>query len=81
MKPRRISNQPTYKLRSYKFSSHNYILHKVRNISWIHRSLEHKVITNQVHTETAKANSFKATHTCLVQIQCQEIVISIKSIR
>jgi hypothetical protein len=94
VKPRRISNQSTYKPRSYKFSSHSHILppsiyvcrpesvsvrktrfsrdrhlgtegvlHKIRNISWIHRSLEHKVITNQVHNEIAEANSFKATHT------------------
>jgi hypothetical protein len=62
VKPRRISNQPTYKSRSYKFSSHSHILYKVCNISWIHQSLEHKVITNQVHNEIAEANSFKATH-------------------
>jgi hypothetical protein len=30
-KSQRISNQPTYKPRSYKFSSHSHILHKVRN--------------------------------------------------
>ena len=71
MKPRRISNQSTYKLRSYKFSNHRHMLHKVRNDSWIHQSLEHKVITTQVQTEIAEANSFKATHTLLVQIQCQ----------
>ena len=47
------------------------MLHKVRNDSWIHRSLEHKVITTQVQTEIAEANSFKATHTLLVQIQYQ----------
>jgi hypothetical protein len=63
MKPRRISNQPTYKLRSYRFSSHSYILHKVRNNIKIHRSLKHKVITNQVHKKVAEANSFKTTHT------------------
>ena len=39
------------------------MLHKVCNDSWIHRSLEHKVITTQVQTEIAEANSFKATHT------------------
>ena len=39
------------------------MLHKVHNDSWIHRSLEHKVITTQVQTEIAEANSFKATHT------------------
>ena len=39
------------------------MLHKVRNDSWIHQSLEHKVITIQVQTEVAEANSFKATHT------------------
>ena len=39
------------------------MLHKVRNDSWIHQSLEHKVITIQVQTEIAEANSFKATHT------------------
>jgi hypothetical protein len=58
MKPRRISNQPTYKPRSYKFSSHRHILHKVRNNTEIHRSLEHKVITNQVQYKVAEANSF-----------------------
>ena len=63
MKPRRISNQLTYKPRSYKFSNHRPMLHKVRNDSWIHQSLEHKVITTQVQTEIAEANSFKATHT------------------
>jgi hypothetical protein len=64
MKSWKISNQPTYKPRTYKFSSHSHILHKVRNDSWIHRSLEHKVITTQVHTEIAEANSFKShTHT------------------
>jgi hypothetical protein len=70
MKSRRSSNQPTYKPRSYKFSSHNHILHKVCNITEIHQSLKHKVITNQVYNEIAKANSFKITHTRLVQIQC-----------
>ena len=39
------------------------MLHKVRNDSWIHQSLEHKVITTQVQTEVAEANSFQATHT------------------
>jgi hypothetical protein len=63
MKPRRISNQPTYKPRSYKFSSHSHILHKVHNNIITHRSLEHKVITNQVHTKVAEVNSFKTTHT------------------
>jgi hypothetical protein len=63
MKSRRISNQATYKPRSYKFSSHSHILYKVRNNIEIHRILKHKVITNQVHNEIAKANSFKATHT------------------
>jgi hypothetical protein len=63
VKPRRISNQPTYKPRSYKFSSHRHILHKVRNNIETHRSLKHKVITNQVHNKVAKANSFKTTHT------------------
>jgi hypothetical protein len=63
VKPRRISKQPTYKLRLYKFSSHNHILHKVRNNIEIHRSVKHKVITNQVHKKVAKANSFKTTHT------------------
>ena len=29
----------------------------------IHQSLEHKLITYQVRTEIAEANSFKATHT------------------
>ena len=47
------------------------MLHKVRNDSWIHQSLEHKVITTQVQTKIAEANSFKTTHTHLVQIQCQ----------
>jgi hypothetical protein len=36
----------------------------------IHRSLEHKVITTQVHTKVAEANSFGSAHTHLVQIQC-----------
>ena len=58
MKLRRISNQSTYKPRSYKFSKYRHKLHKVRN-----QSLEYKVITTQVQTEVAKANSFKATHT------------------
>ena len=71
MKPRRISNQSTYKPRSYKFSNHRHMLHKVRNDNWIHRSLEHKVITTQVQTEIAEANCFKATHILLVQLQCQ----------
>ena len=39
------------------------MLHKVCNDRWIHQSLEYKVITIQVQTEIAKANSFKATHT------------------
>ena len=47
------------------------MLHKVRNHSWVRQSLEYKVITNQVQSEIAEANSFKATHTLLVQIQCQ----------
>jgi hypothetical protein len=63
VKSRRISNQPTYKPRSYKFSSHSHILHKVRNNIETHQSLKHKVITNQVHTKIAKANSFKTSHT------------------
>ena len=63
MKPRRISNQSTYKPRSYKFSKYRHTLHKVRNHSWVHQSLKHKVITVQVQTEIAEANSFKATHT------------------
>jgi Na+/phosphate symporter len=62
MKPRRILNQPTYKPRSYKFSSHNHILHKVHNNIKTHRSLKHKVITNQVHNQVVEANSFKITH-------------------
>jgi hypothetical protein len=62
VKPRRISNQLTYKSRSYKFSSHSHILHKVRNNIEIHRSLKHKVITNQVQSKVAEANSFKTTH-------------------
>ena len=41
------------------------MLHKARNDSWIHQSLEHKVITTQVQTEIAEANSFKAIHTLL----------------
>jgi hypothetical protein len=63
MKPRWILNQPTYKPRSYKFSSHSHILHKVGNNIETHRSLKHKVITNQVHNKVAEANSFKTTHT------------------
>jgi hypothetical protein len=63
VKSRRISNQPTYKPRSYWFSNHLYMLHKVRNDSWIHRSSEHKVITNQVQINIAEASSFKTTHT------------------
>ena len=63
MKPRRISNQSTYKPRSYKFSKYRHTLHKVRNHSWVHQSLEYKVITNPVQSEIAEASSFKATHT------------------
>ena len=63
MKQRKISNQSTYKPRSYKFSKYRHMLHKVYNHSWVHQSLEYKVITNQVQTEIAEANSFKATHT------------------
>jgi hypothetical protein len=64
MKSRRISNQPTYQPRSYKFSSHSHILHKLRNIIEIHRSLKHKVITNQIHNKVAKTNSSRRyTHT------------------
>ena len=63
MKPRRISNQSTFKPRSYKFSKYRHTLHKVRNHSWVHQSLKHKVITIQVQTEIAEANSFKTTHT------------------
>ena len=47
------------------------MLHKVRNHGWVHQSLEYKVITTQVRSKLAEANSFKATHTLLVQIQCQ----------
>jgi hypothetical protein len=68
VKPRSISNQPTNKPRSYKFSSHSHILHKVRNIIEIHRSLKHKVITNQVHNKIAQASSFETSHTHLVWI-------------
>jgi hypothetical protein len=57
------------------------MLHKVRNIIETHHSLKHKVITNQVHNKEAETNSFKITHTRLVQIQCQEIIMSNKSIR
>jgi hypothetical protein len=39
------------------------MLHKVRNNIETHRSLKHKVITNQVHNKVAEANSFKTTHT------------------
>ena len=39
------------------------MLHKVRNHSWVHQSLEYKVITNPVQSEIAEANSFKDTHT------------------
>jgi hypothetical protein len=63
VKPRRISNQLTYKPRLYKFSSHSHILHKVHNNIGTYQSLEHKVITNQVHTKVAEANSFKTKHT------------------
>jgi hypothetical protein len=58
MKSRRISNQPTYKPRSYKFSSHSHILHKVHNNNELHQILKHKVITNQVHNKVAEINSF-----------------------
>jgi hypothetical protein len=68
VKPRRISNQLTYKLRSYKFNSHSHVLHKVRNILEIRRSLKHKVITNQVYNKVAKANSFEITHTLSLDI-------------
>jgi hypothetical protein len=57
-----ISNQPTYKPRSYKFSSHSHILHKVHNNIETPRTLKHKVITNQVHTKVVEANSLKITH-------------------
>jgi hypothetical protein len=63
MKLRRISNQPIYKPKLYKFSSHSHILYKVRNIIEIHRSLKHKVITNQIHKKVLEANNFKITHT------------------
>jgi hypothetical protein len=62
VKPRMISNQPTYKPRSYKFSSHSHILHKVHNNTEIRQSLKRKVITNQVRNKVAEANSFKTTH-------------------
>ena len=39
------------------------MLHKVRNHGWIHQSLEYKVITTQVQTKIAEANSCKDTHT------------------
>jgi hypothetical protein len=39
------------------------MLHKVRNNSWIHQSLEPKVITTQVQINIAEAGSFKTTHT------------------
>jgi hypothetical protein len=39
------------------------MLHKVHNDNWIHRSLEYKVITNQVYNKVAEASSFKTTHT------------------
>jgi hypothetical protein len=69
VKSRRILNQQTYKSRLYKFSRHNYILHKVRKIIEIHRSLKHKVITNQVHNKVAEANSLRLhTHPHVVQI-------------
>jgi hypothetical protein len=68
MKPQRISNHPTYKPRSYKFSSHSHILHKVCNIIEIHRSLKHKVITNQIHNKVAEAISFETSYTHLVWI-------------
>jgi hypothetical protein len=51
------------KPRSYWFSSHRHMVHKVRNDSWIHQSSEHKVITAQVQINIAKASSFKTTHT------------------
>jgi hypothetical protein len=64
MKSRRISNQPTYQPRSYKFSSHIHILYKVHNIIEIHWSLKYKVITNQVDNKVAEANSLRLhTHT------------------
>jgi hypothetical protein len=85
VKPRLISNQPTYKptykLRSYKFNSHSHILHNVYNNIEIRRSLKHKVIKNHVHNKVAEANSLKTTQTHLVQIQFQVIVMSNKSIR
>jgi hypothetical protein len=34
----------------------------------IHRSLEHKVITNQVHNKVVESSSFETTHAHLVQI-------------
>jgi hypothetical protein len=79
MKPRRISNQPTYKPRSYKFSSYSHILHKVHNIIEIHRSLKHKVITKQVHNKVAEAVVLRLhTHTSF-ELQCQLRVMSIKA--
>jgi hypothetical protein len=67
MKSQQISNQLTYKSRSYKFSSHSHILHKVHNIIEIHQSIKHKVITNQVHKKVVKANSLRLhTHTHVV---------------
>ena len=46
------------------------MLHKVRNHGWVHQSLEYKVITTQVQIEIVETNSFKATHTLLVQRRC-----------
>jgi hypothetical protein len=39
------------------------MLHKIRNNTKIHRSLKHKVITNQIQNKVAEANSLKTTHT------------------
>jgi hypothetical protein len=75
------TNQPTYKPISYKFSRHSHILHKVRNIIRIHRSLEYKVITNQIHNKVVEAISFETTHAHLVQIQWQIMIKSHKNSR
>jgi hypothetical protein len=63
MKSRRISNQPTYKSRSYKLAAIVTYYIKFATSFRIHLSSEYKVITKQVHNKVAEANSFETSHT------------------
>ena len=71
MKPRRIStNQHTNQDHTSLVITITCYIKFAMTVGFI-GVLEHKVITTQVQTEIAEANSFKVTHTLLVQIQCQ----------